>query len=341
MLAAIDFAVIPKAATDPVTLAIVDYRETSGLYYVNRTDENGQFELKINRNHYHAAADLAETVKMVPIDISKPNATLDAFERGDVDHLMTSNGAKTEDILKFAKDRTDVSIHATQKIRKHMLIFTDRGERELSIAQRRWIGSQVREAVQTSAAKHPGYEPTEQFFPTAGDGSLSLEQLQYLKTIPATKVALPKVIRIGMIRSVDLESWGAAIRDRLPESVSYQEKHLPALHQFTQDEEEPHAFIVSTDTGFMEDINLISYSINAGFFGISKDSGQKWLADYMGLKDSESRLAALRQLHFKSLENAMAVPLIASPYVAMIRSPWKIGLSELFANNQLWLIRHP
>jgi len=98
---------------------------------------------------------------------------------------------------------------------------------------------------------------------------------------------------------------------------------------------------VSTDTGFMEDINLISYSINAGFFGISKDSGQKWLADYMGLKDSESRLAALRQLHFKSLENAMAVPLIASPYVAMIRSPWKIGLSELFANNQLWLIRHP
>ncbi len=338
MLAAIDFAVIPINSVDPKTLSIANFKETSGLYYVERDNGGGNIELRINPNHYHAAPNLAQSVVLVPVDAKKPSGALEAFDRGEVDHLMTSNGAKLEEILAYAKNRSDVQVHATMKIRKYMLTFTERGQRELSLDQRRWIGSQIRESVQDNTKGLLGYEPTEEFFPKTGDGSLSAEQLTQLKKIEISKVPLSK-LRLAMIRAIDVERWGGSIKQRIPEVEVYREKYIPALHQYENPDEEPHAFIASADTGFMEDISVISYSLNAGLFGLTKAGKQKWLVDYMSLESSSERLKALRSLHFKALENAVAVPLLSSPFVALARKPWKMELSDLFANNQLWLVK--
>jgi ABC-type transport system substrate-binding protein len=62
MLSAIDFAIIPKSAVDPKTLEITDYRETTGLYYLERQDEDGSMHLKQNPNHFRSQDGVAKEV---------------------------------------------------------------------------------------------------------------------------------------------------------------------------------------------------------------------------------------------------------------------------------------
>ena len=97
--------------------------------------------------------------------------------------------------------------------------------------------------------------------------------------------------------------------------------------------------LVGPDTGFLEDIGLISYSMNAGYFGLNADERKLWLKKYMDLQDKSHRLELLRALHEKALSEPIIVPLLSAPYAALARKPWKIGLSQLYANNQLWLIQ--
>ena len=52
MLAAIDFAILPKTSVDPQNLKIVDYRNTSGPYYVEKDKGGGHVVLKLNPYHF-------------------------------------------------------------------------------------------------------------------------------------------------------------------------------------------------------------------------------------------------------------------------------------------------
>ena len=101
----------------------------------------------------------------------------------------------------------------------------------------------------------------------------------------------------------------------------------------------PDIFLGGPDTGFMEDIGLISYSINAGIFGLNKEDGQKWLKQYMQILDKKERLKKLRELHFKVLSEGTLIPLISAPYVALARKPWRMELPQIYANNPLWLVK--
>ena len=77
----------------------------------------------------------------------------------------------------------------------------------------------------------------------------------------------------------------------------------------------------------------------AGFFGMSKAERNLWLAEYMEMANKNDRLAMLRTVHFNALFEGVLVPITVSPFIAVVRKPWRMGLSELYANNQLWLIR--
>jgi hypothetical protein len=65
----------------------------------------------------------------------------------------------------------------------------------------------------------------------------------------------------------------------------------------------------------------------------------KWLAHYMAEPEKENRLKLLRQIHEKSLRDGVLVPILACPYTALAQNGWKIELSQLFANNPIWLIK--
>ena len=153
------------------------------------------------------------------------------------------------------------------------------------------------------------------------------------------RVEPKKHFKIGIIKRTGYEEWAEPISKALPQAECYKETNVPDFKKYEKLEDIPHAWIASTDTGFMEDISLISYSLNAGLLGLLKAQRSKWLADYMATDDKALRISKLKELHFQALAEPAIVPLIASPYAALVRKPWKFELSELYANNQLWRIK--
>lgn len=341
MLAAIDFAIIPEQSVDPKTLKILDYRETSGLYYVDHDDGKGRISLAINPSHFHASSDIASKVEFVPADLTAGETELDLLDKGAVDHVISANAGKIETLLGYAKTHPDVQIHATMKIRSSVLVFTHKGHSKLNLDQRRWLGKQIREAFLEAYASVPGYEEGREFFPALSEGGLTGTQRKKMDSAweAAKEVSLPR-LHISFLKSGNMDDWALPIKKRVPNLDITMDRVIPDLHTYANAAEVPDAFIANTDTGFMEDINLISYSLNAGYLGMEKEKRTPWLKHYMHISFKEERITALRDLHFKALYDADIVPLVVSPFVALAKKPWRMELSELYANNQLWLIKN-
>lgn len=343
MLAAIDFAIIPKTSVDPKSLAIVNFEETSGPYYVSEDSKNGHILLKANPNHFRYSLDIPQIVRLVPENLTEKSAGLALFDKNEVDHLTTIDQSASEDLLAYALQHKDLlSIHTTHKIRNLSLVFTEKGLKAYSATERHQIGKLVRKAMDVALKGKATYEPTDEFFSPLAEGGLTPDQKKQI-TLNAKKAEALDTkntrCKIGIIKNSDVTFWGDEIKKYLPNVEIYQETNVPDFKKHASENDRPHAFIASTDTGFSEDINLISYTLAAGFFGLSKDDRQKWLADYMELESKTSRIEKLRQLHFSALNEGALVPISAAPFIAVIRKPWKLELSAFYANNQLWLIK--
>ena len=342
MLTAIDFAIIPRSSVDPKTLKIINLKETTGIYYVESDDGKGNITLKVNSNHYHYSENLAQTLQLVPIDTKAKGLSLELLKSGKVDHITTVDTARSDEVIKFYNEHPEFNLHMTMKIRNLILVFTDRGQKELSETERRFIGEKIKKAFVKIYSDSKGIEQRAEFFLSAGEGGLNSDQQKELQNIIQKypdEVSIAKDLKVGILKRGVLEEWSKPIQDELKNAHCYTETRIPAFTKFDKPEDEPHIFIASIDTGFAEDISLISYALNGGVFGLSKKERESWMADYMSTDDKESRSKKLKELHFSSLKSAVLVPLMASPYTALIRKPFKMELSDLFANNQLWRIK--
>lgn len=342
MLTAIDFAVIPRHAVDPTTLELQDFSETTGLYLVDSQMTDGTIRLIQNENHYHAVPGVAKEVHLVQLDRSVRNEALRLLETDKVDHIMTSNMAQIEALLEYAKAQSStVNAHATMKIRTTHLVFTERGWRELSDQQRASIGAAVKSAFDDIYQGRAGYDSANEFFPAAGAGGLDADQEKLLGERNCDrKIAVATRFRLGLIKAGDLAEWSKPLEKVVPSATIYREEGIPDLKNYDKEEDVPHAFIASVDTGFNEDIGLITHAMSAGYLGFTKAERATWLADYMQTPEKTDRMRKLRKLHYRVLAHSILVPLVVSPFVALARKPWRIELSPLYANNQLWLIKH-
>jgi hypothetical protein len=341
MLAAIDFAIVPRSSVDPKTLKITNMRETSGPYFVDSDDGNGHIKLRANPNHYHFAKDIPTEIDFVPMVSSTKGESLQALLDKKIDHVMTVDTSRSDEVLSFINSHSDFSVHTTQKIRTIVLIFTELGQKKFSTEQRRLIGSKIRETFRAIYEGVPGMEARDEFIPGLGDGSLEPAQHAALEQLNKNVAKeIPSNIKIGLLKRSDTETWSRPLSKALPTVEFYKETDVPDLKKNIDPSKEPDAFICATDTGFMEDISLISYSLNAGLLGLEKRDRQKWLADYMATEKKSDRMNLLRQLHYNALASPVTVPLMASPYTALVRNSWRMELSQLYANNQLWRIKH-
>ncbi len=340
MLAAIDFAIIPRGSVDPKTLAITNFKETSGPYYVSTDDSEGKIVLNVNPHHYRYSNDLPSSIRLVPVSLEEKSASLNLLEKNQVDHLTTIDSTKAEEVLDFFQKHPGFELHSTHKIRNLSLVFTEKGLKTFSDKERHIIGKKIRRAFDEILKSKTTYSKTDEFFSPTADGGLSTEdklKIEKSFVLGDEKFNLP--IKIGVIRNGEVSDWEGEIIKQIPSAHVYRESNVPDFKKYSSDNEKPHAFIASTDTGFMEDINLISYTMAAGFFGLSKENRQKWLAEYMENDNKTERINKLKEIHFRSLSEANLVPIAVAPFMAIIRKPWKMELSELYANNQLWLIK--
>jgi hypothetical protein len=337
MLAAIDFAVIPRTSVDPKTLKIKDYRNTSGPYYVSEDNGEGKVTLSINKNHYHYSDKIPQKIELVPAGIDGEKDAITLFKENKVDYITTIDKLNPEKVIDFSKTADSV-LHTTMNIRTYILCFTSKGLKRFSEKERILIGKKVKEAFRSYFLVKSGFERTDQFFPQYGDGAIEegevstiLSKFDQLKGKVDVRGAKLSIIRLGKV-----DEYKSKFETILPGLEVVEGKNLPAFSKFKNENDMPDMFINGPDTGFMEDIGLISYSLNAGYFGDVKKDIKKWLHDYMTIEGKDKRMDQLKALHKQTLEKSILVPLASSPYVALARKGWKIELSQIFANNPLW-----
>jgi len=341
IITAIDFAIIPKGSVDPKTLEIVDYRNTSGPYYVDSSNDDGRITLKINPNHYHYSEDLPQEIELIPSGIDGHPSSIELYKQGKIDHITTIDKLGPEKIIKLSKEVDDASLHTTMDIRTFAIFFTERGLKEFSAQERLAYGKAIKNALSSYYLSQPGFQDRKHFFPAFGDGQLSKEQQDSLESqiegVEAKQTGTN--FKLSLLRVGSLEDYKAPLESVLPEIDVYEGTKIPTLASYKMDEM-PHAFLAGPDVTFNEDISLISYSINVGLFGMDKNERQDWLKRYMSILDKSERIDRLQKLHYKALSDGVIYPLASSPYIALLRKPWVSHLPHLFANNPLWTIKN-
>ncbi|MCB0368765.1 MAG: hypothetical protein KDD45_04775, partial [Bdellovibrionales bacterium] len=341
MLAAIDFAIIPSPSVDKNTLKISDYRNTSGLYYVESDDGHGNITLAINQKHFHYDKSVPQKIVLVPSGIDGTASSLSLFKEDKVDFITTIDKLNPEKIIQFSEQESDAELHSTMNIRTFVAVYTPKAITSLSQEKRLQIGKALKNIFREHYKSTSGYEPTDQFFPPYGDGGLTKENhIKLEDTFKTVKAETSGAgIHLSVVRFGNASDIIPLIKKALPGIKITEDNNIPAFVHYENESDIPDIYLGGPDTGFMEDIGLISYSMNAGLFGYTKSKAEAWLREYMKTLDKEERLKKLRELHFQVLSSPALVPLVSAPYVALARKPWKIELSQIYANNPLWLIK--
>jgi len=345
MLTAMDFVVLLKSQIDPVSLKIKSFRNTTGPYRIEENSE-GHLTYVANKGHWHHSDKMPLEIDLIPYD---PKQSVRDENNRPVFEIFTDD--KTDIVINFSSDRPDLysdastlvpsaSLVPTLDIGRLIAVFTPRGLKELSATRRIAIGKAIRDAARSVIVTGNKINtPVEQFFASYGDGSLSAEQLSQLR---------------GIFAAVSPDTTGAGVRIALPKSMAHvAEKFKASLPEadcrvdaidyvFGEADGEPHVYLISTDTGWTEDLGLLSYSVNMKvFYPSDQAAGQKWVRDYVEITDKEERLARLRDLHFKALSDPWVVPIASQAYYTLVRSPWQYHGPKLFNSGALWHLRRP
>ena len=339
MLASIDFAIIPKISVEPETLKIVDYRNTSGPYYVEKNGDEGEdIVLRANPHHFHSHSKMAEKVVLIPNKGMNRKEVIDSYNRGEIDHITTVRGLTVDEANEVG---IGSRFHQTIHIQTEIAYITQQGKKRLSLERRLAFAKRLQKSFHDYCRNKNGCQAIRQFFLPVLNRGLSGEEERFLDEIFESVPMEQSVegVRLGLFKSKQrgLDEYGKISKKHMPGIVVEQAKVIPAFANLKQ-EEIPDYVLLVTDSGFLEDISLLTYSINAGFFGLSQKEGKAWLRDYMSVQDKKVRLGKLKQMHLKSLAEGLMIPLFSVPYVAVVRKPWQIRFSELFANNPFWKI---
>lgn len=334
LLASIDYAIIPKKSLDQKTLKIKDYKNSTGPYQLESVDEDA-ITLTINRDHYHYSKLAPQKIKYV---VPK-GKSLDLLKNGNIDIITTDDITSEPEELVNAAISNSFNIHKTLPIETNVLVFTTSGINKMSSERRLKVGKAIRKAFAAKISKNEISETSYQFFPALGDGALS-EKQEELALNKYKELDISKEDGHGVILSVPqsrIEFLKKVILPILPKLKLIETKRYPDIYDNSG--EFGDMVIVRTDTGFLEEISLISYSMNFGFFGLDKTQNLAWIENYMRIEDKNTRLKQLKDLHLKALLEPIMVPLYNTSYVVLSNKKWSINFSQLYSNSQLWRLR--
>ena len=340
MLSSIDFAIISKTSFDPVSLKITDYRNTTGPYYVEEDRGQGHIILKSNPAHFRFEKEMPQEVHLIPTKGMKREEVIGLFNRGKIDHITTIDSLEVSDFKKV--DSSKNNFHETIHIQTTVAYITEKGKKRIPLKRRLSFAKALQKSFGDYCAKQEGCRPTREFFFPLTVGDFSRKEETALKNLmdSAEIETSGEGIHLGILLSnpVGLESHVETAKVNMPKLKVEKAKGESSFTD-PQDSNMPDYIMVFTDSGFLENIGLISYSMNEGILGLSKKEGKAWLREYMDIEDKLERIKKIRAMHLQSLTQGWMIPLYRTPYVAMARRPWKMHLPELFANNPFWKIR--
>lgn len=328
-----DFRILSKHSfLHNKNLEIIDYRNTSGPYYVSSFDDDGTITLCANPYHYYFNKKMPQTIKLIQ---ASGQDAIRLFKKNKIDLIPTIDGSTEKDFKNLSSNENEAVIHKTLNIKARFAKFIGRGKTELTSKQRIYIGKKLREAYQQEFMDEIP-KPSNEFFPILGEGSLTTEELNHLRSLfdSTEKPEFLRKIKIG-VHPNSYNRYQKAF-SKIPEIELISSAKPPWTLPI---ETQPDIYIGNTDSAFFENISLISYNIETGTFGLNHDEGFRWLNAYMLTEENSERIKKLRELHYYSLSQGFIIPFGHGPYTTILRKPWNIELSPFFGDMSLWKIR--
>jgi hypothetical protein len=334
ILASTDFSIIPYDSIDwkNKELSIIEYKNTSGVYYVESDFDKttGSASLRKNLTHPSAKPEIADTVTLV--STTNENA-LEKFERNEIDAIPT--------IFQFTKKIIDRAIaeqgfiHETLPIKIWFLNNLHNGNTEFTKEEILYISSLIKIHTPLDELSYK-CEKSNFLFPPSSEGNLLDADVDRIgkmwskvKTVP-----ISKKFKLW-VPSAKVETFKRALTSYSFIEV-YSDNALPLLKPLNQ---QPHGMIVAMDSTFFEDLSMLNYNFSIGTFGFSKDKADEWIKQYINIEEKSERISKLRTLHLSLLIDLKIVPLGLSPYFAIAKPGWKIDFSKYYAGSPQWRIK--
>jgi Bacterial extracellular solute-binding proteins, family 5 Middle len=357
-----DFAIIPSGSVDPKTLAIIDYRNTSGPYAVTQADSVSGFVAVANPGH--------------PLIQSNPEHPREiffkAFATADLGALPEKFIAKefnyypkyfipsSAQIAKIMKDQgsTDVRVHETELNFTRVLRFTKRGLTELTEAQRFALGNRITAAYRKhfSDSGAQMIEATSFYSPSA-DGALSKSEIAAIDARrkaaglgAASTGAAADAAHEGGAVSVLLiagcfEGSKSSIKTAIePSALGFElVEYIDVIANMRSDTKqvvEPHFYLTAMDADPKASLSGITNVVQSMYFHDDQSVIDGWLKNYAKEQSRETRLNMLREAHFNALNSAYLVPIYSTATALMVRKPWDpVDYPQRNIVDALWLLK--
>jgi len=338
MLTSADFSIIPKNSIDSKTLKIVDYRNTSGPYYVEKDNGSGNIDLSANPGHFYYDKNMPQKVEIKNSEVNGKNHSLDMFEKGSIDLLTTIDSTPLDTIINYSQTHNDINLFKTIPIRLEALTFTATGETKLTREERFEIAGLIKGAILPHLLTNKGKEATIQIFPPFGQGALTREQIKDLEE-RFRAVKLKTCYKKFTVWNLSKDTW-PQLQKIFPNAEFKYVMALPGRIDYKANGlQEPELFFHRTDTSIKEDISLFSYYMSGYLFSIHGAAGQRWINKYIETESLDERMKMFNELHYATLSKAITIPLTFSPYVALVRKPWEFKFLNLHAGTTFWRLR--
>lgn len=334
ILANADYAILPRKALgpDPADPVILNHRNTSGPYYLDKDDASGAWTLKINPDGYHFHPEMPQSIELVPTDYGEAPARL---LKGDFDYLAASAIVGGEDFDRVLDQTRDFNFHESMAFRIRLICFSPRALKDFSPAQR-FYGARLMQGYLKEQKQLRGSKPTVEYFQALSEGTLSESQRQEISALrqDARHEPLPRPFTIGGPKD-NAQKLRAHFKD-VPE---IQVLELADYPYGLAPEQRPDIYVVSSDSAWTESLASLGHNFEAQIFQLPGLDGGGWLRDYIETSEKDVRLSKLKQLHFDLLKNAAIYPVTVSSYYTVARKPWTLGFSTFSSGTELWQVR--
>ncbi len=329
----IDYGIIPAKSIDPNKMNISNYKRTTGPYsFSSQKQDLSDLKFAIN-GHY---VDYKDTYpKSIELILSPtPQTTQNLVAENKIDVIPTDDFISYSDLKKLHEDYKDSFLHETRPLKLRFISFTKKGLSEFDLEQRRFLSHALRKAHAES--QKGKIQPVVQFFPRFAEGSLS--EVQEEELVSSYSQATKKPHRNFKIA---IYPTFLKIYQEIFKSLSFVE-FVPTEDIISYENNSPgvDAYIMSTDSGYHEDLSLFSYTISSGFLGHDQKTAQSIIDRYSLDPEKKSRIETLKNIHLESLTEAKVIPLSRSSYTALSFNGLKINFPVFFSNSHLWKISH-
>jgi len=330
-LASDDFVIVPRGSIDRQSLKIIDYKNTSGPYYIEKAEENTWTLL---RNEMHYQLRKSSPKEIILVDSKDASAAFELIINDKVDLIPTWGNVGDAHFAREKRDPSDLIVSKTMDIKLYYLQYSPEALQKFSIEERVYVANKIREQMR---AKYPlplYSTETNQFFLDQSNGNLTVEQRSNVNALMARKNWVDRLNKKVSFYFYKQLSYFNVFRE-ISELKMMEVDFFP----FQQKPEDRYdLFLATTDTSFDENLSLLNYNFTQGTFGLTKEEGNIWMEKYMALEDKGERAKMLQELHYNALINGVIFPLFKAPYTSLGRNGYKLPLSPLYASSHFWKI---